>query len=166
MVTQKRLKELLTYHEDTGAFIRNSGRGGYAKGTVAGNQRDDYYWRICIDKKLYFAHRLAWLYMTGEWPEYQVDHINHLRFDNRWKNLRQATHQENGKNQILRSTNTSGKMGVSWDKARDKWAVAIKVKSKLIHLGRYTDKEKAIFVRETAEILYGFHKNHGAVCLN
>lgn len=163
MVTQERLKELFVYDKNTGLFHRKSGRGGKPKGSIAGTDKGNGYIQINVDKRLYLAHRLAWLYMYGEFPKEQLDHVNHERNDNRIANLREVTHQENGCNQKLRCTNTSGVMGVSWDKVRNKWAVAIKAKSKLIHLGRYKTKSRAISVREMAEILYGFHKNHGAI---
>ena len=163
MVTQERLKELLDYDSNTGMFRRKASRGGRLKGTIAGTEHGNGYWKIRIDGRTYFAHRLVWLYITGKWPKNQIDHIDHCRYNNRFENLRAVTHQENGKNQKLRTTNTSGAMGVSWDKTRNKWAVAIKIKSKLIHLGRYKTKSKAISIREMAEILYDFHENHGAL---
>jgi hypothetical protein len=67
---------------------------------------------------LYREHRLAWLYMTGEWPTHEIDHINGDRVDNRFCNLREATASENRWNSRKRVNNTSGYKGVSWDSAK------------------------------------------------
>jgi len=101
--------------------------------------------------------------MVGEWPENQVDHINHIRNDNRWINLREVTHQENNKNCSLRVTNTSGFMGICWDTSRGLWKSQIMVDGKTKYLGRFKDKKQAIKARQEANILYNFHENHGGL---
>lgn len=109
----------------------------------------------------YLVHRLIWKLMTGQDPNSEIDHINGVRNDNRWINLREVDCQTNGRNQQLQSRNVSGVVGVLWDPQRLKWSAAIVVDYKTIHLGRYDDLEDAIRARKSADIKYGFHKNHG-----
>ena len=89
-----------------------------------------------------------------------VDHINHNPLDNRKENLRICTQQQNNKNQKKKSNNTSGVIGVCWDKSRNKWAASIMYNHKNIHLGRFNTKEEAIEARKQAEIeYYGEYRN-------
>jgi len=161
LITQKELKELLKYNSNTGVFAWIGYRRGINVGSAAGNKCRGYI-NIYVKGRKYPSHRLAWLYMKGVWPKHQIDHINHIRDDNRWINLREATNQENGKNKSLQKNNTSGVIGVRWHKQASKWHSQICVKGKSIHLGFFDSKEKAIAKRETANILYGFHENHGS----
>lgn len=82
----------------------------------------------------------------------QVDHINHIRWDNRKCNLRICTNQENTRNTNLRSTNTSGTKGVSWDKSKTKWQAYIFVDATKIHLGYFSNQDEAIAARKAAEL--------------
>lgn len=99
--------------------------------------------------------------MTGSWPKEQIDHINHVRSDNRWINLREATNQENCKNRSISIRNKSGVVGVRWTKGKTKWAAYIHVNSKDKYLGFFFDKFEAICARKSAENKHGFHANHG-----
>jgi len=114
-----------------------------------------------IFRKPYKAHRVIWAMATGAWPESQIDHINGIRDDNRIENLRDVTNQENSRNRKLRNDNTSGHIGVSWDKQENKWRAFIHVNGKKKHLGFFIDKADAIAARKAAEIEHGFHSNHG-----
>ena len=143
MLTQERLKELLSYDPDTEEFRWRVTRGGTARaGSVAGYARPDGYIKIKIDGKFYLAHRLAWLYVHREFvPE--IDHINGVLSDNRIANLRPATHSQNLGNGRKHSDNTSGFKGVHWDKRRKKWRAVIGHNSCQIHLGRFDTIEEA-----------------------
>ncbi len=148
---QRTLKQHLHYDPETGVFTRlRADTNTVTIGEVAGGpwyrkaKPDDKYWVISIENIRYQAHRLAWLYMTGEWPEDKVDHWDHDGLNNRWKNLRAATHVENIRNSRIRSNNTSGYKGVSWDVNRGKWQVGIRYDGKRHALGRFDDKEEAI----------------------
>ncbi len=155
-LTQKRLQELFTYEADTGIFIRKSTR------KVATSLHNGYV-RIFIDYKEYRAHRLAYLYMTGEFPTGIVDHINHCKTDNRWSNLRVVSHQENCKNMSLYKTNRSGSVGIYFH-SRDKiWTACIYVDGKKKHLGCFSNKDDAINARAQANIVHSYHLNHGKV---
>lgn len=107
------------------------------------------------------AHRVIMLLANGHWPSNAIDHINGIRADNRLQNLRNATHVENGRNQKMPSHNKTGVVGVSWDKKEKKWHAQISVERKRVYLGHHAHFEDAIKRRKEAELLYGFHENHG-----
>ena len=161
-ITQQELKELLHYNPKTGIFRwKKKVSTKINIWQIAGNLDRHGYLKIQIDKKEYRAHRLAWLYETGRFPKEQIDHKNHKRTDNRIVNLREATHQENGKNLSMYSSNMSGATGVCWDKRRKKWRSFIRDNGKQIHIGYFKNKKDAIKARKKAEIFYGYHENHG-----
>lgn len=162
-ITQEKLKELLSYNQDTGAFlwIKAPKNHGQLVGKVAGSIDKYGYLIIKIDGVRYKSHRLAWLYMTGVFPESQIDHINHLHGDNRFFNLREAANNENMKNRPFHSNNKSGVTGVCWNTAESSWDARIGVNGKSVYLGRYENLIDAGIVRYVAERRYNFHLNHG-----
>ena len=129
--------------------------------------RDRGYLRVSIrykgKKKVYLQHRVAWALYHNEWPNDVMDHINGIRTDNRIENLRVVTLTENQRNQAISSKNTSGHMGVCWQKKNKAWRVRISQDAASVDLGNYKDKDEAIRVRKLAEIEYGYHPNHGRV---
>ena len=166
MITQEQLKKLLHYDPDTGVFTWLVSRGKAAIGKVAGHvclKNGKAYRFIGIDGELHRAHRLAWLYMTGDWPTYDIDHISGDGVDNRWVNFRDVPMLENSKNQRLRVTNTTGVTGVHIDKQTTRYRAEICVNSKGLKLGRFEDFFEAVCARKSAELAYGFHENHGSV---
>lgn len=134
-----RLKELLLYDPDTGIFTWISSTKNYRRpiGAVAGYINSLGYVQIGIDCVAYGAHRLAWMYVHGNLPEMDVDHINGNPSDNRIENLRLATHQQNMCNRKKRRDNTSGYPGVYFNKAANKWRACIRVEGRRIHLGYF-----------------------------
>ena len=155
-VNQKEIKELLHYNPDTGLFSwRNNITHNIKAGDIAGGDNHGYI-SITIKGKLYYAHRLAWLYVYGEVPPNQIDHINHDKSDNRIANIRPVSNSENQKNKPVRENSKSGVAGVNWDASRKKWAARITVNYKYICLGRHTKKEDAVLARKEAERKYGF----------
>ncbi|HFE8851911.1 TPA: HNH endonuclease signature motif containing protein, partial [Pseudomonas aeruginosa] len=98
---------------------------------------------IGIFGKIYLEHRLAWLYMTGEWPEEQIDHINQISTDNRWSNIRPATHTENARNAPKRKDNSSGITGVGLHKASGRWRARVNLSGSSIFLGYFKEKRDA-----------------------
>ena len=100
--------------------------------------------------------------MTGEFPKEDMDHIDHIKTNNKWSNLREVSNQENHKNLKKNVNNKSGVSGVWWDAQRTKWIAHITVARKKIHLGVFKTKEGAVKARKEAEIKYGFHENHGS----
>ncbi len=110
------------------------------------------------------AHRWIFEVMGVPIPEgMQVDHINHIKDDNRWCNLRLVTASENAKNRTINSNNKSGVAGVNWYKITNRWQAHIKHLGKRIHLGYFKVFSEAVNARKNAEVLYGFHANHGKV---
>ena len=87
-------------------------------------------------------------------PKVKIDHIKHNTFDNRKSQLRSSTNQENCRNHIIHSNNTSGETGVSWEKETGMWRARIFINGKGIHLGRFTDFDEAVKVRKKAEEKY------------
>lgn len=156
MLTQERLKELLDYDPDTGAFTWKVNRtAGIKVGDIAGTNNQGYI-MIRVDGKKYSAHRLAWLYVYGCWPTNEIDHINRVRGDNRSCNLREVTKQENGWNQSMYKSNKSGFTGVHWSQKESCWVAQIQKRGSKMTLGRYDTPEEAnaAYVRAKAE----YHK--------
>ncbi len=166
MITQEELKKLLSYNSDNGVFTwivkpgKNIIVGREAGCIVTPNGKN--YRAIGLSRKVYLAHRLAWLYLYGNFPKDDIDHINGNGLDNRAVNLRSVTHAENNKNMRMPSNNTSGIVGVSWYKQKKKWQSYIKVNSKKIALGHFDSFFEAICARKSAEVAHGFHVNHGS----
>ena len=158
---QKELLEQFDYNEDTGIFIRKNTSGGKKKGTIAGTLRKDGYIEIRFKGKKHLAHRLVWLYIYGYLPKNQLDHINHNRADNRLENLRESNDRINMLNKTLYLNNSSGVCGVNWYKPNNKWNAQIQVDGKKINLGYFVEFSEAVNARKNAEVLYGFHINHG-----
>jgi hypothetical protein len=157
MLTQTRLRELLNYDPVTGEFQHRFSKGGFGRPErLAGVLTVQGYRIIGVDGERLRAARLAWLYMTGEWPKHFVDHINNDPADDRWCNLREASQSENMANGSDRVDNTSGYRGVTWDKERNKWVAQVQFKGKNHFCGRYSTKEEAAVARDAkAQILHG-----------
>ena len=168
---QAYLKERLSYDPATGVFtwLENDKAPvwwrrkyeGQPAGCVDVKKNGYTRIRIGIDGTLYKAHQLAWLYMTGEWPTNEIDHIDHDTTHNAWANLREVDHEENGKNQSKKKNNTSGATGVSWNMKSGKWLACIGVGKRQVRGGLFKDFADAVARRKELEIEYGFHANHG-----
>ncbi|MEW9838670.1 HNH endonuclease signature motif containing protein, partial [Mesorhizobium marinum] len=134
LLTYDRAHEVLIYDPETGALNWRIARPGAPKGALVGTRSSHGYTQVEVDYRLYKAHRVIWLMQTGKWPTHQVDHINGMRADNRWKNLREATPLQNARNRRPSKTNNiSGRVGVSFDKAREKWTACIVIGGRTIH---------------------------------
>ena len=153
IVTVDRLREAFHYDPDTGLFTWKISPRRAKKGDIAGCNSHGYI-VIGIDQKMYPAHRLAWLYMTGEWPSAQVDHIDLNRSNNSWNNLRAASHCENQRNKSTQKNNTSGHKSVCWHNRQRKWNAQIKVMGKTVYLGRFQSFEDAAFAYSSAAKLH------------
>jgi hypothetical protein len=126
-LTHEYLLQILNYDPETGEFTNRVSRGQRAiSGDRAGTEKLN-----------------GFLYMLGEWPKFQVDHINGNRDDNRWSNLREATCAQNVANTGIRKSNTSKMKGVYWDKENKRWRAQIQHHGKKLNLGRFDTKEEA-----------------------
>lgn len=122
-----------------------------------GTTRFDGYVFIRVDGVVYPAHRLAWLWMTGVWPQEEIDHANGNPSDNSWENLREATHGENQQNgqRVYRSNFRSGICGVYYkNRGKKRWEAILWKDKKAIYLGRFATKEEAGIARREGELLY------------
>lgn len=161
--SQERLRELLNYDPETGVFTNRISRGGRAQaGAVVGTIASCGGLQLMVDKRVYKAHRLAWMYHHGIDPgSLQIDHINGNRADNSIQNLRLTDPVGNQRNRRMSSVNKSGVTGVRWNERLSKWHARIAVDGKCRHLGYYTDFDEAVATRKQAELDYGYHPNHG-----
>ena len=170
----KTLRKLLRYDPDTGglfwltrdvSFFKTEGTCKMWNKRFAGKPVGEItargYIRMDILGRRLSAHRVIWAIHHNAWPVDQIDHINGEVADNRIENLREVTNQENNKNRKLPCNNTSGVMGVSWDKGTAKWCAQITVDGKNRHLGRFNRIDEAAAARAKAEIENDFHENHG-----
>jgi hypothetical protein len=144
MITQEQLKALLSYDKDSGDFfwrVNMKGRGGAVKiGKMAGSKDSKGKLQIKIFGRIYFAHRLAFLYMEGKFPENHVDHINRNHTDNRWCNLRHATIEQNMMNR--KSKGRELPRGV-YRSGSGRLYSAIYINGSLKHLGMFNTAEDA-----------------------
>lgn len=144
-LTAERLREVLSYDPETGVFhhLREDVIRRFRR-LEAGSIDKDGYVIIGVDGAVYRAHRLAWLYVHGQWPAHEIDHINGIPDDNRITNLREADgprHQQ--QNQKLRDTNKSGYPGVYWDTTNGRWRAMIRNGGKKLSLGSFTSRHDA-----------------------
>jgi hypothetical protein len=155
-ITHAELLQFAHYDQETGVFTRAS------DGYVMGKPDRKGYLSTWIPPHNYRVHRLAWFYMTGEWPTAEIDHINGKTDDNAWQNLRECTHQQNNHNQGKRAHNTSGFKNVSWNKRQGKWHVQVCLNYRVHHGGFYVDVHEAdLAARELRQRLHGDFANHG-----
>lgn len=156
---REKAMQMLSYEPETGLFRwkerRNSHGGPVMPGDIAGTPNYGYV-AIKTMGRLWRAHRLAWLFMTGSLPPkgMEIDHINGDRADNRWCNLRQVSKAQNMWNAKRPSANVSGVKGVSWVAERNQWLARITVNGRKIHLGQFDDKQQAIAARLAGEAKY------------
>ena len=161
LLTRKYLLSILEYNKETGQLIWKINRAKAKMGEPAGCLTPKGYLYIGINGQRYFAHKLVWFYVTGRWPRKQIDHINQNGADNRFENLRLVTNRENHRNKRLSKKNASGHTGINWIERLAKWRARIMVDGKDIHLGVFADIRDAINARKEANLVYGFHENHG-----
>lgn len=161
-LTQERLKEVLDYNKETGIFVWkvvNSRR--ISVGKIAGNihkgEGDYQRINITIDNTRYKAHRLAWFYVYGEWPEKDLDHINGNSLDNRICNLRECDRYQNMSNSKMKKSNKLGIKGVSLEDRygrTPRYYSRIMCHRKVIHLGYFGTVEEAALAYKNAALKY------------
>ena len=175
--TPEQLKSVLEYNADTGRLtwkprpasmfngdtrIQKGWNAKYAGMPAFTAHRYGY---LCgsVFGVVYQAHRVIWAIVYGKWPSAEIDHINHVRSDNRIVNLRDVGRLENAKNIGGNSKNTTGVTGVYYVKRRNKWLAKIVKNVVAVYEGYFLKKEDAILARKKAETDNGYHENHGAI---
>lgn len=148
-LTHTRLRELIGYNSETGTLISLSCRGNIAAGDRIGTINTRGYRQACIDGRMYYEHRLVWLYVFGEWPADQIDHINGDRADNRVKNLREVSQAQNNANSVSRR-NTDQLRGAYYIGEKQRWMAQIVSDSRTQYLGYYDTAEEAHEAYQTA----------------
>ena len=166
MVSREEVVRLLDYDPVTGIFIWKVRTAicvkiGAEAGSVFVNGNGKPYRRIMIKGRHYYSHRLAWLVLSGQFPDDEIDHVDGNGLNNSAKNLRPATRTENTRNKRKPVNNTTGIVGVYWDKTYSKWAAKICLNGKLKHIGIFDDFADAVAARKEAERMHGFHHRHG-----
>ena len=156
------MMEHLHYDPETGIFTRRKGIQSRAAGAIAGHPNQGGYLAIGLNYKTYRAHRLAWLYMTGKYPEQDIDHINGVKTDNRFCNLRDVSGTVNMQNIIKpRKNNKCGYRGVCF--RNGKYIATIRAGDKTFHIGKFESVEEAheAYVREKIKRHPGFAQLNG-----
>lgn len=145
MMTAKQARELFDYNPKTGALVwRVTPTNRVRVGGIAGSPDKDGYLKVCVNYKSYKVHRVAWLYVYGDWPRGQIDHINRVRNDNRICNLRCVPgQQEQQQNVGLSARNKSGFVGVCFSRKAKKWEARIGCAGKKTWLGYFDSPEAA-----------------------
>jgi hypothetical protein len=146
-ITAGKIRELLDYNPKTGGLFWKIRKRCFANnyieiGQEAGSKSLQGYLVIGIDGKVYQAHRIAWLWMTGEWPAEEIDHANLVRDDNRWSNLRPASDKNNSANRPTRSDSVLGIKGVSLRRS-GKYRARIVRDGRRCHLGDFDTPQEA-----------------------
>lgn len=150
-LTSDRLRELVNYDPSTGIFTRRRIVGKVGRiGDVIGCKSQGRL-EISVDGKIYFAHRLAWLYMTGKWPEFTIDHIDGNPLNNRFCNLRDVPQKINNHN-IRKPRGKSGIIGVH--KRFNKWRAEIVTDGKSVFIGSFNTAEEARAAYVEAKRIY------------
>ena len=160
MLTHARLIEMVHYDPETGSFTHLVDRQGCRAGGVAGCVDGAGYLCLKLDQQKYYAHRLAWLYVTGEWPSHEVDHKDRNRANNKWLNLRPATDKQQAENRKLYVNSTSGFRGVVWREAKRKWEARIRHNDADTYLGLHDTLVDAVVARLHAERALYTHAEH------
>lgn len=140
------LASFAAYDAETGEFIAvrqrrvDSPKVGQSIGTKFGNGK---YLCVRIAGEHYALHTLAWLWMTGSFPQYEIDHCDGNGCNNAWVNLRDVPHSVNRQNSKKYASNKSGITGVRWDKWYGMWKAEVRVRGKTYDLGHYASAENA-----------------------
>ena len=153
---------LFRYDQSTGCLYWKVSPANNVKAeTIAGCNDKNGYRVVRYNKINYYAHRIIWLIVYGEYPSNCIDHINRNASDNRLCNLRAVQHRENMLNKKKCVNNTSGAMGVSFDKSTNKWRARISLESSRLSIGSYLDWFDAVCARKAAEFKYNYSQGHG-----
>lgn len=142
MITQAELRAALRYDAATGDFFWIKAARGRRAGSRAGSVNSEGYIKVGLQGRIYGAHQLAWLYVSGKWPDKKIDHIDRRRDNNAMSNLRLANNQQNAVNRSATRGKKTPK-GVYKHPGTSKWRAAIKVNGKSRTIGFFATQEEA-----------------------
>lgn len=161
VLNHQTLLEYLKYNETKGEFtwIKRPNKNIHLH-TRAGTKNSAGYRVISLFGKRYLEHRLAWFFVHGEMPKYEIDHINQIRDDNRISNLRQVTRSENQRNKTRKDSRVD-EVGIWWCRRRKRYIAEITLNGKKVYQKSFKDIDEAIQQRKAKALELGFHDNHG-----
>jgi hypothetical protein len=141
------LRDVLSYDPETGVWVwlNPPNHNTRLRGKVAGTVRQDGYRKIRINGVPYYSGRLAWFYMTGEWPKEEVDHRDRDPSNDKWSNLREATSSQNKYNRKPDDLRGVYRSGSKW------WAMA----GRNNYLGIFDTLEDAVTARNAEALRLG-----------
>ena len=142
-LTAETVRDIFDYDPETGILIWKINRLKTKVGDRAGSRGPDGRWRVGYKYKDYLVSRIAWLFVYGKWPEYDIDHIDLNPGNDRISNLRDITHSHNAANTRVRFENNTGVKGVHWDQRRALYKATIMKNGKTYNLGRFLTLEQA-----------------------
>jgi hypothetical protein len=157
--TRERILELFSYYPETGNLVWKMSRGGAKAGAHAGHLDTCGYWQVGVDRRQYQVHQLIWLIETGVWADLEIDHKDTVKTNNRFGNLRLATHGQNNAHREVRSNSKTGLLGVH-ERRPGKYTAQIRVNKKHIHLGTFSNKNDAAIAY--AKAAYEYHGEFAA----
>ena len=165
LITAEEARALLNYDPNTGEFtwkVSHGSNGKIREGKKTGVKHNKGYVKICINKRQYQAHRIAWLITHGKWPTGVIDHIDRDRSNNRLSNLRDISSVENSHNSIkATSLSKSGLRGVYMKKGSERWCASIRANGEIHALGWFDSKELAYAAYLDAKAKY--HPSYSSV---
>jgi|SRR6266851_5489738 len=147
-LTAQQVRERFSYNRKTGILTwKISPSNNVKAGSPISSVGRLGYIRVSINNKRYLAHRIIWLWVTGKWPKYEIDHRDQNSANNKWKNLRQATPSQNHQNRGPQKNNTSGYKGVFWNSSDQRWNANIKLRGHNYRLYAFTSAKAAHIAR-------------------
>lgn len=156
MLTREYLRKHFIYTPETGLFQRLV--DGYSPTKP---DPSNGYFRIRVEGKLYYVHRLIWMYQTGAFPEGEIEHEDRDRTNNKWNNISDVPKSINALNKSKLINNTSGVTGVYWESRTNKWRAEVQYQGKKYRLGRFIDMQDAANACKKKRAELGFSSTHG-----
>lgn len=165
MIEIEDFKKYVSYNPDTGTFTRiavlnDNPSHQWRVGDTVGNQSSNGYIEVSVGDIKFQAHKLAWYFVHGVYPDFYLDHVNGDKTDNRIENLRESSPLINMRNRGKNKNNSTGFNGV-YVAASGRFRARIKINGKLINIGTFDTAEEASEARELANEFYGFSEDHG-----
>lgn len=155
MLTQKQLQKELVYDLSTGEFHRRIARCNRVEiGDLVGTLDSHGYLQIRVSGRLYLGNRLAWLYMTGDWPPLDIEHRDNVRSNNRWHNLRLTTRVRNGMNRRCRKDSLTKMKNIMQCGEGGRYRVRVSVGRRRVHVGYFDTLKEAEEAHVRAAVRY------------